>query len=121
MYASRQVATSDSPCHTILHALFDRLLCLFTPRVAIVLVVIFSDYLGAAYQTLLWPLLGFFFMPLTTLAYAWAINANGSVNGIYLLALILAVLIDLGIIGGGASNRHVKRYYVRVDRSPRRD
>jgi len=93
---------------------------LFTPRVAIVLVVIFSDHLGAAYQTVLWPLLGFFFMPLTTLAYAWTINANGSVSGIYLVAVILAVLIDLGIIGGGASNRHVRRYYVRVDRSPRR-
>ncbi len=90
---------------------------LFTPRVVIVLVVIFSDYLGAAYQTVLWPLLGFFFMPLTTLAYAWAINANGSVSGIYLLAMILAVLIDLGIIGGGASNRRVRRcVIIREDR-----
>ena len=95
-------------------------LALSMPRLAIILVGIFSDYIGPAYQTIVWPLLGFFFMPLTTLAYAWAINANGSVSGIYLLALILAVLIDLGIIGGGASNRHVRRYYVRVDRSPRR-
>ncbi len=90
------------------------------PRLAIILVVIFSDYIGAAYQTIVWPLLGFFFMPLTTLAFAWAINANGSVSGFYLLPLILAVLIDLGIIGGGATNRHVRRYYVRADRSPRR-
>jgi hypothetical protein len=91
------------------------LLALIFPRLAIILVVIFSDYIGAAYQTVIWPLLGFLFMPLTTLAYAWAINDNGSVAGIHLVVVILAVLIDLGIIGGGASNRHV-RTYVAFDR-----
>ncbi len=75
------------------------LFALFFPRVAIVLVVIFSDYIGAAYQTVLWPLLGFIFMPVTTLAYAWAITSNGSVSGGYLFVVILAVLLDLGILG----------------------
>ncbi len=86
------------------------ILAFFFPRLAIVAVVIFSDYLGAAYQTVFWPLLGFLFMPLTTLAYAWAINANGSVSGGYLVIVILTVLMDLGILGGGASNRRVRRY-----------
>ena len=86
------------------------LFALFFPRVAIVLVVIFSDYIGAACQTKFWPLLGFFFMPVTTLAYAWAINSNGSVSGGYLLVVILAILLDLGILGGGASNRQVRGY-----------
>ena len=85
------------------------------PRLVIILVVILSDYIGAAYQTVLWPLLGFFFMPLTTLAYAWAINTNGSVSGVYFVVMVLAVLIDLGIVGGGASNRRFRRYYVKVD------
>ncbi len=92
------------------------LFALFFPRVAIVLVVIFSDYIGAAYQTVFWPLLGFLFMPVTTLAYAWAINSNGSVSGGYLFVVILAVLLDLGILGGGASNRSV-RGYVKVSRN----
>ncbi len=86
------------------------ILAFFFPRVAIVAVVIFSDYLGAAYQTVFWPLLGFIFMPLITLAYAWAINANGSVSGGSLVVVVLTVLIDLGILGGGASNRQVRRY-----------
>jgi hypothetical protein len=77
-------------------------LALFFPRVAIVLIWLFSDYLGRAYDTVLWPLLGFFFLPLTTLAYAWAINSNGSVNGLYLVVVIVAVLVDLGLLGGGA-------------------
>jgi hypothetical protein len=72
--------------------------------VALVLVVLFSDYVGRAYQTTIWPLLGFFFMPLTTLAYAWAINDRGSVAGIHLVVVVLAVLIDLGLLGGGASS-----------------
>lgn len=80
-------------------------LALATPRLAIVLVVIFSDFIGRAYQTTIWPLLGFFFMPLTTLAYAWAINTNGSVAGPYLVIVVVAVLMDLGLIGGGEAAR----------------
>ena len=80
-------------------------LALATPRLAIVLVVIFSDFIGRAYQTTIWPLLGFFFMPLTTLAYAWAINTNGSVAGPYLIVVVVAVLMDLGVIGGGEAAR----------------
>ncbi len=77
-------------------------LALCAPRLTIVLIVIFSDYIGHAYQTMIWPLLGFFFLPLTTLAYAWAINSHGSVSGLPLAVVILAMLIDLGIIGSGA-------------------
>ena len=75
---------------------------LFFPRIVIVLVWLFSDYLQHAYQTPLWPLVGFLLMPVTTLAYAFAINANGRLDGIYLVIFVLAVLIDLGLIGGGA-------------------
>jgi hypothetical protein len=84
-------------------------LALLTPRFAIVLVVLFSDYIGRAYETTLWPFLGFLFLPLTTLAYAWAINSAGSVEGIYLAVVVVAVLIDLGIFGRSASNRRRRR------------
>ena len=79
-------------------------LALFFPRLAIVLVWLFSDYLGRAYETVAWPLLGFFFLPLTTLAYAWAINTKGTVTGIHLAVVVVAVLIDLGLLGGGADS-----------------
>ena len=52
-------------------------IALTAPRFAIILVVIFSDFIGRAYETTIWPLVGFFFLPLTTLAYAWAINSQG--------------------------------------------
>ena len=77
-------------------------LALATPRLALVLVVLTSDYIGRAYQTTLWPFVGFLLMPLTTLAYAWAINSRGSVSGFALAVVVLAVLSDLGLLGGGA-------------------
>lgn len=80
-------------------------LALMAPRFAIVLVVVLSDYIGRAYETVLWPFLGFLFLPLTTLAYAWAINSRGSVEGVHLVVLIIAVLIDLGVVGGSAARR----------------
>ena len=78
------------------------LLALAAPRVAIILVVLLSDYIGNAYETTLVPLLGFFVLPTTTLAYAWAIHSRGSVEGIHLAVVVLAVLIDLGVVGAGA-------------------
>jgi len=79
---------------------------LSAPRFAILLVVFFSSYIGRAYETTLWPFLGFLFMPLTTLAYAWAINSRGSVAGFHLAVVVVAVLIDLGLVGGSASRRY---------------
>jgi hypothetical protein len=84
-------------------------LALTMPRLALFLVWLFSNYLGEAYNTFLWPLLGFFLMPLTTLAYAWAWHyGNGSVDGLGLVVVVLAVLIDLGLLGTGESSR--RRY-----------
>jgi hypothetical protein len=77
----------------------------FAPRLVIVLLVLTGDYIGRAYATVLWPLLGFLFMPLTTLAYAWARNTYGSVHGLGLVVVVLAVLFDLGILGGAARRR----------------
>ena len=87
-------------------------LALFLPRVALVLVWLFSDFLGRAYHSLLWPLLGFLFMPLTTLAYAAAINWNGSVSGGYFFMVLIAALMDLGVVGGGGWQRHRRQVIV---------
>jgi hypothetical protein len=83
------------------------LMALFLPRLTIFLIWLFSNgYFGRAYHTVLWPFLGFLFMPVTTLAYAFAMNSNnGSVSGGYLVLVIVAVLVDLGIIGGGGASR----------------
>lgn len=81
------------------------LLSLITPRIVLAVLWLFTGYLHSGYAgvPLYWPILGFIFMPLTTLAYAFAINQGGGVQDIYLVLLIIAILIDLGLMGGGAA------------------
>ena len=80
-------------------------LALSVPRLVLALMWLFSDYLGRAIHSNLVLLLGFVFLPTTTLAYAWAKNQNGSVEGLYLVVVIVAVLVDLGLFGAGRRGR----------------
>ena len=80
----------------------------FFPRLIMILIAIFTHWFSAAFNTMLWPLLGFFFMPYTTLAYMAAmLNNNHSVSGGWLVLIIIAVLMDLG--GQGHSARRRRR------------
>jgi len=83
--------------------LFLIILLLF-PRVVLAVMYLTSTYLQRAFHgEMLLPLLGFIFLPLTTLVYAWELNNHMATAGINLLWLLIAVLIDLGGLGGGAS------------------
>jgi hypothetical protein len=75
------------------------------PRVVLVLMFLLSDYLTRAYHGLLVPLLGFIFLPLTTLVYAWEVNNHMVMQGVNLLLLIIAVIVDLGGLSGGEWHR----------------
>jgi hypothetical protein len=71
-----------------------------------VAIALFSNYLGRAFGgNILLPLVGWLFLPWTTLAYAWAINSRGEVAGLHMIVVVIAVLVDLGIVGGGAAKR----------------
>ena len=92
------------PCCAVLVLLF------LGPRVAIAAMALFSNYLGRAFGgEILLPLVGWLFLPWTTLAYAWAINSRGEVSGLQAIVVVLAVLIDLGVVGGGAAKRRRNR------------
>jgi len=76
---------------------------LLFPRVTLVLMWLFSTYLQRAlHGGLLLPVLGFIFLPLTTIVYAWELNSGMPTAGVNLLWLLVAVIIDLGGLGGGA-------------------
>jgi hypothetical protein len=75
------------------------------PRIALVLLFLFSNYLQRAYHGLILPLVGFLFLPLTTLAYAWMANTGRPTTGVNLIVLIIAVVIDLGGLGGSYHHR----------------
>jgi hypothetical protein len=80
-------------------------LVLAFPRLVMVLMFLFSNYLQRAYHGLLLPLLGFLFLPLTTLVYAWLTNTHQPIAGVNALLLVLAVLVDVGGLGGGEYRR----------------
>jgi len=75
------------------------------PRVALILMFLLSNYLQRAYDGLLIPLLGFFFLPLTTIVYAWMANNHMALAGTNLIILIIAVVIDAGGLGSGEWHR----------------
>ncbi len=67
------------------------------PRVFLAVAFLFTDWLSRAYETVLWPLLGFLLLPYTTVAYLAAmLHNNGSVSGWWLVLVVLAVCVDLG-------------------------
>ena len=75
---------------------------LMFPRVILFLIWLFSNYLDRAYHGLLIPLLGFIFLPITTIAYAWMVNSGLQIAGVNLVILLIAVLLDLGSHGSSA-------------------
>jgi len=77
---------------------------LFAPRVVLLLVwLLGGSYMSSPFSTWLWPLLGFFFLPLTTLVYAFCWHqSGGAISGGWIVLIVVAVLVDLGMFGGGA-------------------
>jgi hypothetical protein len=79
------------------------LFALISPRLALFFVAIFSNVLSHAFDSWIIPLLGFFLLPWSTLAYAafWDWGAGHHVTGFEWLFIVLAFLVDLGSYGGG--------------------
>jgi hypothetical protein len=75
------------------------------PRVVLVGMFLLSNYLQRAYHGILIPILGFFFLPLTTIVYAWMVNNGMPLEGLNVIILIVSVLIDVGGLGGGEYHR----------------
>src|ERR1700733_1632642 len=81
------------------------ILILAFPRVGLALLFLFTHYLDRAFSSIFVLILGFIFLPITTLVYAWMINSHLPAAGINLLWLLIAALVDLGSLGGGYNRR----------------
>ena len=75
------------------------------PRVAIIGLALFTSFFERPFDGLLLPGLGFLFLPFTTLGYPWAINTYRAIEGGQAIVVVIALLIDLGVFGGGAAER----------------
>lgn len=81
------------------------ILALMFPRVVIAVLYLFTEYFRGVFETALLPLLGFLFLPVTLLAYAYLTKSAQPVGAFYLVVLVIALAIDLGLIGGEAKRR----------------
>ncbi len=82
---------------------FVALLAVISPRLALFALWVFSDVLDRAYDTWIVPVIGFFLLPWTTLAYAvmWSISTD-RVLGLEWIVVAFALLVDLGAFRHGS-------------------
>jgi hypothetical protein len=90
--------------------------CLFAllaagaPRLTLILIWLFTNWIGRAFEgSVIVPVLGFIFLPLTTVIYV--LVSPGGLSTFDVILLIVGVIVDLGSYGGGAYGRRRQRAY----------
>jgi hypothetical protein len=79
---------------------------LFTPRLVIALLYFLSTWFKGIFDTALWPILGFIFLPTTLLWYTAVQHWWGGVWSLWpIVGIVIALMIDLS----PASHRRRRR------------
>jgi hypothetical protein len=73
------------------------LIALAFPRVVIVLLWFFTTFFHGVYNGVIVPILGFLFLPLTLIVYTYVQKTYGHLAAPQIIALAIAVIIDLGL------------------------
>lgn len=68
-------------------------------RAAIGYMFLTTELLTTAFNSVVWPLVGFVIMPLSTLAYTWAVNDPRGGSWTHVLLVGMCVFTDLYVIG----------------------
>lgn len=74
---------------------FVALFALISPRLALFFILVFSDWVGQAFDGWVLPVLGFFLLPWTTLAYIVMWQITPGVDGFEWFIVVLAFFVDL--------------------------
>ncbi len=84
----------------------------FAPRLALVFMALFTDYITRAFDgSWLVPFIGWLLLPYTTLVYVLVWWWQGEVVGFSWFFVILAFLLDLGSYAGSYQRRQQVPYY----------
>lgn len=77
------------------------ILALFTPRLVVVLLWLFTNWFTGLFDSVLWPILGFLFLPTTLLWYTAVQHWFGGQWAILpIVGLVIALLIDVSPAAG---------------------
>ncbi len=69
---------------------------LIVPRVTLLYLWFMTNWFGGVFDTILWPILGFFFAPTSLLWYAVVENVFAGKWGIFqIVVMVIAVMIDM--------------------------
>ena len=72
------------------------LLALLLPRLTMIFLWLFTDWFHGVFRSMLWPILGFIFLPLTTLWYSAVVHwFGGRWDAITVAGIVVALIIDL--------------------------
>jgi len=75
-------------------------LALVAPRIGIALLFLFTDFFHGVFETKIWPVLGFVFMPVTMLWYSFVMRfLAGNWGLLAWVGLAIAILVDVGALG----------------------
>ena len=91
------------PCLAVLFALM-------APRFLIVVLWLFTSWFKGVFGTALWPVLGFFFLPVTLLWYTAVQNWwDGHWGWMQIVGIVIALMMDLGP-SRARKKKHVHRH-----------
>jgi len=88
---------------------FVVLLALIAPRIVLFFVWVFTPYVSRAFNSFIWPLLGFIFLPFTTLIYALVWTPGVGVTGWAWLWVALAFILDVSWHSGSGYQARKER------------
>lgn len=83
------------------------LLGIFFPRIVILVLYFLTNWFPAAFDNILWAILGFLFLPLTTIWYAYVESFMGGAwsSTLAIAGLVVGIVIDLGLLRGYSRRR----------------
>ena len=68
----------------------------FSPRIALLLMWVFTDYVTRAFDSFIWPLVGIIFLPFTTIMFCLVYSPlAGGVVGANWIWVFLGLLLDI--------------------------
>lgn len=81
------------------------LVSILFPRLSMIVIAIITNWFSEAYETVMWPIIGWFLMPFTTLAYmATMLNNNHEISGSWFFLICAAVFLDISFASSSSSS-----------------
>jgi hypothetical protein len=86
---------------------------LISPRLGIIVLWAFTNYVSRSFDTWIWPLLGLIFLPWTTLLYILVAAPAGGISFWGWLFVALGLVMDIGSHINSYANRGQAEVYYR--------